>query len=294
MRLANICALGALVWAVAGLAAGLWVQAELFTPGVQGDLAAKKALFDAAIPFHGSLLQVSLPLAGGTALGLALLGERRKWLAVSAASIVVLMISAIFPVMLGAVLVMARRYTLGVDFDSNPAISVATAFAGLAAAGMAVPEARMSTVLAGLAGALPLALAGLLEVILANAGADAAVHETYFLLARDHAYGLVLIFWTFAVLLAWAGKGQPAGRFLPAATVVLVALVAGGGLVLAEVRLGLLGMPRHYIDYAEDFFPLHRLAGWCGFALAFSMAAGAGFLVFLKFRPRLSAPDTFG
>ncbi|MEZ6010686.1 MAG: hypothetical protein R3C08_02285 [Hyphomonas sp.] len=293
MRLTNICALFALVWLVAGTATGVWLQAELFVPGVRGDIAAKKALFDAAIPVHGALLQVSLPLAAGCATGLALLGERRRWLLSSVGASLVLAVSAIVPAVLVAVLAQASQFTLGVSFSSQPAIMILAGLVGLVAAISAEPKMRTPTILLGLAGLLPLALAGMMELVIANAGVDNVMHETYFLLAQDHAYGLALFFWSFAVLLAWAGTGEPAAHIWPAVLTQVIALVSGVMLVSAEIRLGLLGMPRHYIDYADGFLPLQRQASWAGFVLAFAIAAGAVFLAILKFRPKLQVFDAF-
>lgn len=300
MRLTNICALVALVWLAAGTAAGLLAQAELFSPGLSMGTAsdaaviAQKSRFIAAILFHGCLLQVSLPLAAGLAMGLALLGEHRHWFALSVAAALVLVISAAVPAVMATVLMQAGRYTLGVSFSGSPVIVLAAGLAGLAVAGLAVPEARIQIFPLGIMGTLPLGIAGLMEVIIANAGGDGAVDETYFKLAQDHACGLTLLIWSFAVMLAWAGRGKPAGRALPALAIAFLALLAGAYLVFAEARLGLSGMPRHYIDYSDGFFPLQRFASWAGFALAFSVAAGAGFLAFLKFRPTRQVPSAFG
>ena len=297
MRLTGICALVALVWLAAGTGAGLWAQAELFSPGLSvgttGDatsaIIAKKAMFGDAILLHGILLQISLPLAACFALGHALLGAQRRWLAASLAAVIALALSAIVP---GVLFVYLRQFTVGVAIGASP-ILIAVSLIGVVAAGMSASGGRIAVVMGGLAGALPLAIAGVMQAIIANARIEHALQDTYFNLARDHAAGLSLAFWSFAVLMAWAGRDRPARLIWLALPILAVALVSGVCLVLAEARLGLLGMPRRYIDYADFFFPLQRLASWAGFGLAFSFAAGAGLLLFLKFGPRPQASDAF-
>lgn len=287
MKVSDICAAVALLWLVAGVAAGIFAQAELFSPGISGagsDVAAivaKKSQFNTAILLHGCLMQVSLPLAACAAVGMALLGERRRMRILSICAVVMLVVSAAIPAVLVAALLGAGEYTLGVSFHLDSSNSVAAGFMGFILAVAAVPESRLQTLLLGAAGLVPLAAAGVMGIVLSSTGGG-GLADTYYYLARDHAFGLCLALWTLAVLLAWAGPARTAWPRWLASAITGTALLAGLFLVMTEARLGLQGMPRHYIDYADGFFPMHRAASWAGFVLAASMIAGAGLVLFLR------------
>ena len=117
---------------------------------------------------------------------------------------------------------------------------------------------------------------GVTGVVLASAGIDQIVHNTYYVVAHFHyVLSLGAVFSIFAGIYYWIGKMS--GRQYPefAARVHFWLTFIGVNLTFFPQHfLGLAGMPRRYPDYPQAF------AGWNYVSSIGAFIAGAGFLVF--------------
>ena len=120
-------------------------------------------------------------------------------------------------------------------------------------------------------------LGGVTGVVLANAGQDIALHDTYYVVAHFHyVLSLGAVFALFAGFYYWIGKMS--GRQYPELLGKLHFFITFIGVNLVffpQHFLGLAGMPRRYPDYQD------ALHGWNEISSYGAYLAGAGTLLFV-------------
>ena len=121
---------------------------------------------------------------------------------------------------------------------------------------------------------------GVTGVVLANAGIDYSLHDTYYVVAHFHyVLSLGAVFAIFAGFFYWFEKiwGVKYNEFLGA--LQFWVMFIGVNLVFFPQHfLGLQGMPRRYVDYPEAFTYWNQISSW-GYAIT---AVGVGiFLITL-------------
>jgi len=118
---------------------------------------------------------------------------------------------------------------------------------------------------------------GVTGVVLANAGMDVVLHNTYYVIAHFHyVLSLGAVYGLFAGFYYWFGKMTGYTYHEGLAKLHFWMTFIGVNLTFFPMHfLGLAGMPRRYIDYPDAF------AGWNYVASIGSYISAAGVLVFL-------------
>ncbi len=114
---------------------------------------------------------------------------------------------------------------------------------------------------------------GVTGVVLANAGVDRELHNTYYVVAHFHyVLSLGAVFGIFAGWYYWFPKMT--GRVIPEWIGKLhfwVAFVGSNILFFPMHFLGLAGMPRHYVDYPDAFTGWQKVASYGSYIFAFGL-----------------------
>lgn len=117
---------------------------------------------------------------------------------------------------------------------------------------------------------------GVTGVVLANPGADVAMHDTYYVVAHFHyVLSLGAVFGIFAGLYYWIGKMS--GKKYPEGLSKLqfwITFIGVNLIFFPQHFLGLNGMPRRYIDYPDAFEFYNKISSY-GYAIT-----GIGALLF--------------
>ncbi len=132
---------------------------------------------------------------------------------------------------------------------------------------------------------------GVTGVVLANAGADRALHDTYYVVAHFHyVLSLGAVFAIFAAWYYWYPKMFGIMYNETLANLHFWITFVGVNLVFFPQHfLGLSGMPRRYIDYPDAYAFWNRVSS-VGYYITFAGLLLFLFLLFQSARKRVKAP----
>jgi cytochrome c oxidase subunit 1 len=114
---------------------------------------------------------------------------------------------------------------------------------------------------------------GVTGVVLANAGVDRNLHNTYYVVAHFHyVLSLGAVFAIFAAWYYWFPKmfGYVYPEFI-AKLHFWIAFVGANVLFFPMHFVGLSGMPRHYVDYPDAFAGWNRISSYGSYVFAFGL-----------------------
>lgn len=265
------------LWIFVALAAGIVMQLELTSPGIQVYREG-----DVAIPqFHGEFRLIhyivsltAVPVTALGALGCFKLADHRSPghpLAIGerAAGIVLLIIAGGFA-MVG--ILYARQISGQAPHLTSfaDAASTVSLLAGVLAA-IRTRTSRRATA-PWLVFAVALSLIAAVLFAIGQQATDIQHQDTYWRVAIFHAVGGAGWLLILGLLSALSAENhRPAARWLSVLLAGLITL-AWTGMVISQAQLGLAGMPRGYADYPEAFTVWQVRAGVCG-AVAVAMSA---------------------
>jgi len=137
---------------------------------------------------------------------------------------------------------------------------------------------------------------GVTGVVLANAGVDAVLHDTYYVVAHFHyVLSLGATFAIFAAFYYWIGKMS--GRQYPewAGQVHFWITFVGVNIVFFPMHfLGLAHMPRRYVDYPDSYALWHEVSSWGTYLTGVGLVWFLGVVAYTLLAGRKAAPNPWG
>jgi cytochrome c oxidase subunit 1 len=137
---------------------------------------------------------------------------------------------------------------------------------------------------------------GVTGVVLANAGVDQSLHDTYYVVAHFHyVLSLGAVFSIFAGWYYWFEKifGVKYNSFLARAQFV-VFFIGANVIFFPQHFLGLQGMPRRYVDYPDAFTFWNMVSSWGYVIMAAGMVLFFAVLVEAALRRRKAEANPWG
>ncbi len=136
-------------------------------------------------------------------------------------------------------------------------------------------------------------MGGVTGVVLANAGVDRELHDTYYVVAHFHyVLSLGAVFGIFAGWYYWFPKMT--GYIIPdwiGKTHFWIAFIGSNVLFFPMHFLGLAGMPRHYVDYPAAYAGWHLVASLGAYLFAFGLVVFF-YGIFTAFARKQQAADS--
>ena len=125
-------------------------------------------------------------------------------------------------------------------------------------------------------------IGGVTGVVLANAGVDTALHDTYYVVGHFHyTMSMGALFSIFAGIYYWFGKMTGRSYNETLGKVQFWTLFVGVNLTFFPMHFsGLAGMPRRYVDYPDAFEGWNMVSSWG----AYLSAASAILFLYIVFR----------
>lgn len=137
---------------------------------------------------------------------------------------------------------------------------------------------------------------GVTGVVLANAGLDSKLHDTYYVVAHFHyVLSLGAVFGIFAAFFYWFGKMS--GRQYPewAGKVHFWTTFIGVNVTFFPMHfLGLADMPRRYIDYPDAYAGWNWVASWGSYLTFASTVFFVGIVIYTLVAGRKAAANPWG
>lgn len=298
LRLSTVCvwAIGAVF--VAGLAPALFAQAELAEPGLQVVAPDEAASYNDAVSLHGLAFAGMLPLCC-IALALAVIAEAKPSRIWQMASVAALLAAPVFT--LG--MAMNAFGEFATPFLAPPAfygavdgVLLPQAIAGLivlVCVAVLVPRVRRAVVVLAIGSAMAVVLAVNHSLVLLRAASDGVLHDTYFVMAADHMAGVAVMLNILGGLAAWSIRWEGASRFWFGITAGAAVLFVACAVDAVATQLGLMGMPRRYMDYPEAFAGLQMALALLSFALVAVLIAVVVWLaIIMRFAKRPPGVET--
>ncbi|XBQ16332.1 MAG: cytochrome c oxidase subunit I [Oceanicaulis sp.] len=137
---------------------------------------------------------------------------------------------------------------------------------------------------------------GVTGVVLANAGVDQSLHDTYYVVAHFHyVLSLGAVFSIFAGFYYWFEKifGVKYNSLL-ARTQFVFFFVGANVIFFPQHFLGLAGMPRRYVDYADGYAFWNLVSSWGYVIMAIGMLIFFALLIEAAIRRRPAEANPWG
>jgi cytochrome c oxidase subunit 1 len=139
-------------------------------------------------------------------------------------------------------------------------------------------------------------IGGVTGVVLANAGIDRPLHNTYFVVAHFHyVLSIGAVFAIFAAWYYWFPKMS--GYLIPEWVGKLhfvLAFVGANVLFMPMHFVGNAGMPRHYVDYPDVFAPWQRISSYGAYIFMAGLIVFAYGVIIAFVRKEKAADNPWG